>query len=39
MQSGKNPEVEILALEAEIIRYTNLLDKSFADKLPLKKPK
>lgn len=39
MQSGKNPEVEILALEAEIIRYTNLLDKSFADKAALEKTK
>ncbi|HEV3222758.1 MAG TPA: hypothetical protein VGZ90_07760 [Puia sp.] len=39
MQSGKKPHVAILALEAEINRYTKLLDKSFADKEVLEKTK
>jgi len=39
MQTGKKPDVAILALEAEINRYTKLLDKSFADKEVLEKTK
>jgi hypothetical protein len=39
MQPGKKENFAILALEAEIDRYTKLLDKSFADKEALEKTK
>jgi hypothetical protein len=39
MQHIKNPDVAILALEAEINHYKKLLDKSFADKDALEKTK
>jgi len=39
MQPIKKPDVAILSLEAEIKRYTKLLDKSFTDKDVLEKTK
>jgi len=39
VQPAQKNDVEILALEAEIDRYTKLLDKSFDDKEPFEKIK